>query len=401
MSYIKTGWVNDLTELSAENMNHMEEGIEQAYGQILLAVDSVEPEECNTGDRYYNIEDNLIYTAIERNIWGGNGVAPEYGVFYIVLDDQTIYTYNGETLISVGGGAGGGDSAPIGQVSMYAGSTAPDGFLMCDGSAVSRETYKDLYRVIGTTYGVGDGSTTFNLPDIKGKVVVMLDTNDTDFDTLGETGGSKYLQEHIHDNLKWYDVSASADDGTGAYKLPITFNAGNSNTATNYHTGNVNSSTQTGNSGNLQPYIVLNYIIKVQKLAGEVLSEQLPVGTEIDFDGSVSDIPIGWEQVESYSTNEVKTGDTWVDNKPIYRKTYLLSNVTSALSNIDVTSLNIDKIINLYGMSYNNSLQIPVNFYNTGNFNQCYYSSNIKAIQYQFNFGSDAYIIIEYTKTTD
>ena len=101
---------------------------------------------------------------------------------------------------------------------------------------------------------------------------------------------------------------------------------------------------------------------------------------------------------ETYSTEETLTNKIWVDGKPIYRKTYLLSNVTSALSNIDVTSLNIDKIIKLYGMSYNNSLQIPINFYNTGNFNQCYYSSNIKAIQYQFNYGSDAYIIVEYTK---
>ena len=113
---------------------------------------------------------------------------------------------------------------------------------------------------------------------------------------------------------------------------------------------------------------------------------------EMDLDGNYE------VNTETYSTEETLTNKIWVDGKPVYRKTYLLSNVTSALSNIDVTSLNIDKIINLYGMSYNNSLQIPINFYNTGNFNQCYYSSNIKAIQYQFNYGSDAYIIIEYTK---
>lgn len=55
-------------------------------------------------------------------------------------------------------------SAPVGMVTMFAGKTTPDGFLFCDGSAVSRTTYSALFNVIGTTYGSGNGSTTFNLP---------------------------------------------------------------------------------------------------------------------------------------------------------------------------------------------------------------------------------------------
>lgn len=54
----------------------------------------------------------------------------------------------------------------------YAGSSAPTGFLLCDGAAVSRSTYSLLYAVIGTTFGVGDGSTTFNVPDLRGSVVL-------------------------------------------------------------------------------------------------------------------------------------------------------------------------------------------------------------------------------------
>jgi microcystin-dependent protein len=50
--------------------------------------------------------------------------------------------------------------------------TAPSGFLECDGSAVSRSTYAALFAVIGTTYGAGDGSTTFNVPDLTDKVAV-------------------------------------------------------------------------------------------------------------------------------------------------------------------------------------------------------------------------------------
>jgi microcystin-dependent protein len=57
---------------------------------------------------------------------------------------------------------------PVGVVHPFAGSTAPDGWLLCDGSAVSRTTYADLFSVIGTIYGSGDGSTTFNLPDMRG-----------------------------------------------------------------------------------------------------------------------------------------------------------------------------------------------------------------------------------------
>lgn len=59
-----------------------------------------------------------------------------------------------------------------GLIFPYAGSTAPAGFLLCDGSAVSRLTYADLFTLIGTTYGAGDGSTTFNVPDLRGSVII-------------------------------------------------------------------------------------------------------------------------------------------------------------------------------------------------------------------------------------
>ena len=80
---------------------------------------------------------------------------------------------------------------PIGEVTIWATSSAPTGWLICDGSAVSRSTYSALFAVLGTTFGSGDGSTTFNLPNLKGRVVVGRDTTDTDFDVIGETRGSK------------------------------------------------------------------------------------------------------------------------------------------------------------------------------------------------------------------
>jgi microcystin-dependent protein len=61
-------------------------------------------------------------------------------------------------------------AAPVGTITQYAGAAAPTGYLLCDGSAVSRSTYADLFAILSTTYGSGNGSTTFNLPDFRGRV---------------------------------------------------------------------------------------------------------------------------------------------------------------------------------------------------------------------------------------
>ena len=151
-----------------------------------------------------------------------------------------------------------------GFIQMFAGSTAPTGWLICDGSAVSRTTYADLYAVIGTTYGTGDGSTTFNLPNLKGKVVVGQDSNDTDFDTLGETGGEKKhtlitseLPSHSHPYLG-YKTSGLSFNGSAQYfgtayatNASVVSVGGNTSTAGSNVAHNI-----------LQPYIVMNYIIK-------------------------------------------------------------------------------------------------------------------------------------------
>ena len=63
-----------------------------------------------------------------------------------------------------------GVELPPGLISLFGGTTAPNGWLMCDGSAVSRTTYAALFDVLGTSYGAGDGSTTFNLPNFSDKV---------------------------------------------------------------------------------------------------------------------------------------------------------------------------------------------------------------------------------------
>lgn len=69
-------------------------------------------------------------------------------------------------------GAIGPGGLPTGGIVDFAGGTAPSGFLLCDGSAVSRTTYSALFGVISTTFGTGDGSTTFNVPDLRSKIAV-------------------------------------------------------------------------------------------------------------------------------------------------------------------------------------------------------------------------------------
>ena len=91
---------------------------------------------------------------------------------------------------------------PAGIIEPFAGTTVPEGYLLCDGSAVDRTTYATLFGVIGTTFGAGDGSTTFNLPDLGGRVPLGVSSTHL----LGSTGGSETvtlteseLPAHVHE----------------------------------------------------------------------------------------------------------------------------------------------------------------------------------------------------------
>ena len=76
-----------------------------------------------------------------------------------------------------------------GVIEAYSGKSEPSGYLLCDGRAVSRTTYATLFSVIGTTYGEGDGSTTFNVPNLSGRILVGK--NSGTFSSLGKTGGTE------------------------------------------------------------------------------------------------------------------------------------------------------------------------------------------------------------------
>ena len=184
---------------------------------------------------------------------------------------------------------------PFGVIWETAATTAPAGWLLCYGQAVSRSTYADLFSAIGTTYGVGDGSTTFNIPDLRGRVSAGKDdmggtsanrlTNQPgglNGDTLGATGGSEThalitgeLPVHTHAA----GTLATSSAGNHSHTLPdATSNSGSQGGAGNSplgtiststagaHTHTITGATASAGSGtahnNLPPTIILNKIIK-------------------------------------------------------------------------------------------------------------------------------------------
>lgn len=101
MAYTKTNWVNNNEPaINADNLNHLEDGVEKAYGVELLAVVDTAPSECSVGDKYFNTTTNKIYEATATDNWDTEGYDAESGVFYVVFSERAIYIYNGTTLIS-------------------------------------------------------------------------------------------------------------------------------------------------------------------------------------------------------------------------------------------------------------------------------------------------------------
>lgn len=179
---------------------------------------------------------------------------------------------------------------PSGSLMPYAGTTAPSGWLLAQGQTVSRTgVTAALFAVCGILYGGGDGVTTFNLPDLRGRVVAGVDggvgrltTNTMSGTTLGSTGGSEeetltssQIPAHVHPNTlsdPGHAHTFSADEGAeGVGSQNISINAGGTTTSGNSTSNNTTGITITnaanvgGGAGhpNVQPTIELNYIIKM------------------------------------------------------------------------------------------------------------------------------------------
>ena len=182
----------------------------------------------------------------------GKSVGGKTELFWKDQDGNAIQLTNAGTL-SIPAAS---QQVPAGAVEAYAGSSTPSGWLLCDGSAVSRTTYAALFTAIGTQYGVGDGATTFNLPSMAGKGVMGRNASDTNFDVLGETGG-----ESLH-------TMTIAELVPHTHTIPTRNSNGYGTTVQNSDAQNQTENPNSGSTGGgtpfnvLDPYITLNWIIK-------------------------------------------------------------------------------------------------------------------------------------------
>ena len=184
--------------------------------------------------------------------------------------EATKYDFDGGNLTGIEG-------IPTATIVPWSDSSVPSGFLECNGAAVSRTTYSALFAIIGTTYGAGDGSTTFNVPDLQDNVAVGKSNNKA----LGSTGGANTVTStgNVGGSTANATLSTSqlASHSHGYARregnpIPGRQNniggAGSSNASTNStgsgsgHSHNMSATFSGDATSVLQPYLTIIYIIK-------------------------------------------------------------------------------------------------------------------------------------------
>lgn len=294
-----------------------------------------------------------------------------------------LYQYDStEDKLNLVAGSTNFSDAPVGAIFPFGGTDIPVSFLLCDGSAVSRTDYEDLFNVIGTAFGTGDGSTTFNLPDLRGEFLRGAGTNSHSGQGNGGAVGEHqdatklpniYLSANAtlivtpDKNSLFNQVDASTGESTG-YKGVAATSAGGDHISVNLTTRPTNTS--------------VNYIIKAKQ-----------IGMPADFASAVGDIVV---DKNTYSTSETIVGK-WIDGKTIYRRVF------TGLTRSSVAGQWVDTGANITGMNVGIIVWFMA-FDNT-------YNINRNAIDMRIDDGKLKYYTgfenpfdtctIEYTKTTD
>lgn len=158
---------------------------------------------------------------------------------------------------------------------------APAGWLLCYGQAISRTGYAGLFNAIGTTFGIGDGSTTFNLPDYRGRIPLGKDNmggvsanrvTNAQADTIGGAEGAEnntltaaQMPAHVHTGPSHtHEIQKSTinemQEGSDDFKY---FSGGGSTNTGAAGTGNTGLAGSSSSHNNMTPYLTLNYIIKI------------------------------------------------------------------------------------------------------------------------------------------
>lgn len=299
-----------------------------------------------------------------------------------------------------------GDTLPVGSIAQFGGENAPTNWLICNGQGVSRTEYAELFSVIGTIFGEGDGSTTFNVPDFSSRTPMGLgqgtDSNGVQSTTyLGQTYG-EYAHTLTVDEIPSHSHNASLNSPT------TTDFSGQDNWAVKYSEGAHNPSyvDATGGGqahGNVQPILGVNFIIKAKQSIGIVGSVVTDItSTSSDAVPTAKTVKDYVDNAEEYSETEVKTNKVWINGKPIYRKVIVknMALTNSVNNNVEHNVSNLGTITHFAGGVEGNRY-IP--------------SANANAVVSLFSYDTtylkiaandtwsarDWFFIIEYTKTTD
>lgn len=187
--------------------------------------------------------DNNLYKCIQANGASSTVVAPTDSTYW-----SQIPTY--ADLV---------DPVPTGVVLPFGGSTVPEGFLLCNGAAISRTTYAKLFAAIGTLYGAGDGATTFNLPDMRDRFAEGAGTYTVG--TAVEAGLPNIIGSFLAVNGGVRAVSGVFSHSSNLTSMISASVVGNANQGVNFSASDSNSIY--GDSTTVQPKsLIFNYVIK-------------------------------------------------------------------------------------------------------------------------------------------
>lgn len=278
--------------------------------------------------------------------------------------------------------------SPIGSILPYGGTTAPSGWMICNGASLLRTDYAELFAVIGTAFGSAD-STHFNIPDLRGEFLRGAGTN-----SHSEQGDGGAVGEHQNGT-----TVATSIMGNG---YGVIYNMAN---------GFVDNSTYdkwVGNSGN-------TYLHNTSGQEEESYATRIGIGKARPTNTSVNyiikammvalpaDLEAAIEEGEKYSTTEVKTNKTWIDGKPIYRKVYVFPSNVAVQGNA-WTSTGMAKPANIEAIVGVSTIVRP---------DQRSYCVDVSATtsdtnltiallsNVTLNITKNSKLVLEYTKTTD
>jgi microcystin-dependent protein len=183
--------------------------------------------------------------------------------------EATKYDFSGANLTGIEG-------IPTATIVPWTSSSIPSGFLECNGAAVSRSTYSALFAIVGTTYGAGDGASTFNVPNLADNVAVSKSPNKA----LGSTGGANTVQSTgniggatANHTLSTPELASHSHPGGGSGSSPAPVGtptgfqaSGTGNTGSagggGGHSHNLSANFTGDSTSVLQPYLTVVYIIK-------------------------------------------------------------------------------------------------------------------------------------------